>query len=419
LCTEKHERMWPQCGLQAPQRSFRSKRPERKVACNLRSHLGGRGWYRTNGLCCVREVEGHKSAIRGSGRAFDTPSDLPVRISVPSGSIGSPLLLRPFCAPSPSLRLLSSVRVGRPAGQAPPHPAWEARGQAARVSEVMGGAHQSKPARSGARWEVPVKEPTPLDAEAGGITVQERGRTTRTETRGRYPGHRRTVGPGGPALGSSASALSVSSWAQSFQWPPQKPGRVGSTQQRRTLLPGTEGPRDYLYAARRKCRLAHFHVDELGARLLREQSEGEETPSVPVQAHFEGVLYACIAASDQVAEALARMYELRRENYNLTKALKCVRLRRIQAPNNILERLADWNDHGIMKDVRALRNRATHHHYRKHRASAAWEVQPSGVRGGCRNRQLEAYCRCAVAHLELLPPLLDELLAGLSSPEVA
>ena len=62
---------------------------------------------------------------------------------------------------------LLSVRLGLPARQAPPNAGSEAQRQPARLPAVT-----TKEA----------KEPAPVDAEGAGVTVQERGRTSRTET---------------------------------------------------------------------------------------------------------------------------------------------------------------------------------------------------------------------------------------------
>jgi len=62
--------------------------------------------------------------------------------------------------------------------------------------------------------------------------------------------------------------------------------------------------KECLIAARRKVHIAEYHLGSLRSALAA--SERPDGPSVPVQAHFEGVLYSVIAASEQVDKATER-----------------------------------------------------------------------------------------------------------------
>lgn len=115
---------------------------------------------------------------------------------------------------------------------------------------------------------------------------------------------------------------------------------------------------------------------------------------MPVQAHFEGVLYSVIAASEQVDEAT---------ECRSARTLRC--------------NLEAWRQEPIFKDVRAVRNKATHHHYRKTPAGPKLEVQElSNPYGG--SRALDVYSQAACDHLRRLLPLLDEIESVLSASAV-
>src|SRR4051812_34794980 len=60
---------------------------------------------------------------------------------------------------------------------------------------------------------------------------------------------------------------------------------------------------DYIDAARRKISIAFFHAEELKRRLAENAYPGDGRPPIPVQACFEGVVIASVAAIDQVAQA--------------------------------------------------------------------------------------------------------------------
>jgi hypothetical protein len=122
------------------------------------------------------------------------------------------------------LLVASSVRVGRPARQAPRCPGSEASRQAAGCRRSMGGAtpnagqHEVAQRRGGH----PFKEPAPLDGEGAGVTVQERGRTTRTESKRQQ---RRTVATASKGYQSLERLSKLVSWAKRGT---RRDGRAGA-----------------------------------------------------------------------------------------------------------------------------------------------------------------------------------------------
>ncbi len=144
--------------------------------------------------------------------------------------------------------------------------------------------------------------------------------------------------------------------------------------------------KEYLIAARRKVQIAEYHLGCLRSALAA-AAERSDKSSVPVQAHFEGVLYSVIAAADQVKEA--------------TKPGSTFRCN-----------LEEWQQEPIFKDVRAVRRNATHHHYRKTPTGRRLEVQElSNPYGG--SRELDTYSKAAYDHLRRLLPLLGEIESSL------
>jgi hypothetical protein len=68
--------------------------------------------------------------------------------------------------------------------------------------------------------------------------------------------------------------------------------------------------REYLHAADRKILMAAFHLDAVQETLGDDDSPSTLDLPIPIQAHFEGIMYSQIAAADQVAEAVNRGFEL-------------------------------------------------------------------------------------------------------------
>lgn len=159
---------------------------------------------------------------------------------------------------------------------------------------------------------------------------------------------------------------------------------------------------EYLVAARRKIDIADFHAQSLGR--LAGSCRAGELPSVEQQAHFEGVLYAFVASTDQVAEAIVLARDENLLNANLQQALE-------EMPKSPLRtRLFEWWQAPIAADLRDIRRRATHHHYRKTPSGPLLEVQkPQSARPYDGSRALEEYALAATEHLRRFAPLIDEL----------
>lgn len=167
-------------------------------------------------------------------------------------------------------------------------------------------------------------------------------------------------------------------------------------------LPDSDGWRDYWDAAQHKIDIAGYHLE----RLRAQASEGRLEPTIPVQAHLEGILFAFAAAEDQVAEAIILGMKLGPGRRNLKKVLEKM------PPSPIRSRLSEWHEAPIAADVRDLRVRATHHHYAKTPSGPALVVQDptrAGTPPYGGSRELVSYGEAAVAHLRLLREDLDGL----------
>lgn len=143
---------------------------------------------------------------------------------------------------------------------------------------------------------------------------------------------------------------------------------------------------EYVDAAGRKILIASYHTEKLAALC------GETGALIAIQAHFEGVLFAFVAASDQTAEALNLMKGLEIHNPNLETVLNAY-------PEGPLRtQLFKWHNAPIAGDIRAIRRLAVHHHYEK---------TPQGPR---------LVLRCRYSNSEILRDRLTKLIGGLSPP---
>jgi hypothetical protein len=174
----------------------------------------------------------------------------------------------------------------------------------------------------------------------------------------------------------------------------------------RSDLPDGGSWRDYCDAALRKIDIAGYHLE----RLRAQASEGRLEPTIPVQAHLEGILFAFVAAADQVAEAINLGMKLNRGNPTLQEALEAI------PRSPIRSRLFRWHQAPIAADVRDLRRRAIHHHYAKNPSGPTLVVQePTGARPYGGSRDLVSYGEAAVTHVRQLREELDGLKDCLSS----
>lgn len=124
---------------------------------------------------------------------------------------------------------------------------------------------------------------------------------------------------------------------------------------RRPDLHERDSWRDYCCAARRKIDIAEYHLECLRAQA----SQGRLEPTIPVQAHLEGILFGFVATADQMAETINLGMDLQLRKPNSRTTLE----RMPRTP--IQRRLLRWHDAAIAADVSDLRARVTHHHYVK------------------------------------------------------
>ena len=155
---------------------------------------------------------------------------------------------------------------------------------------------------------------------------------------------------------------------------------------------------DYLVAVRRKILIAHFHADQL----CLDPDASLDVVTVPVQAYFEGVLLAFIAAADQFAEGLNVRLRLCLQNPNLKDASEAMQR------GTLRTRLFKWYDAPIAADVRNVRRQIAHHHYEKTPAGPRLEVAPpsGGARAYGGPRDLARYTSAVVEHLDRLDVLV-------------
>lgn len=159
---------------------------------------------------------------------------------------------------------------------------------------------------------------------------------------------------------------------------------------------------EYLWAAERKIEMANFSAATLRDALAKGHPGGP--PDVAQQTFFEGVLYAFVAASDQVAEAIVLALSFNLGKANLQMALEAMPKSRLRKD------LFAWWQTPIATDLRDIRRRATHHYYRKTPQGPLVEVQlPQSARPYPGPRALDAYCDAAVSHLNELKSLIDGL----------
>lgn len=176
--------------------------------------------------------------------------------------------------------------------------------------------------------------------------------------------------------------------------------------------PSIEKWRLYFDAARRKARIARYHLSQL-EQLLNSESATGEVP-IPIQAHFEGVVFSAIAATDQTAQGINSALGLGANERELfDKAFGTIA--------GTVPGLGKWLSNPIGRDLRGLRRLAIHHSYQKTSEGPRqrWNVEPTRVPYDG-SRELQAYCTDAVAYVEelvgLLPAVESELLRILGSP---
>lgn len=159
---------------------------------------------------------------------------------------------------------------------------------------------------------------------------------------------------------------------------------------------------EYLRAVERKTMIAHYHLGSL-EEILRGASAMGSEPSVEVQAHFEGVLLAAVAAEDQLAEAINLGLDLELGHPSLQKVLEAASEWEIAADLN------RWRERTIAADYREVRRLMTHHWSRKTVKGPIIEVQEVSKGTYRGERELGVYARAVVEHLDHLRDILPRI----------
>jgi hypothetical protein len=129
----------------------------------------------------------------------------------------------------------------------------------------------------------------------------------------------------------------------------------------------------YLDAALNKLEVAAYHQTRLADRL-----RSGEAARVEVQAYFEGLLYAGVAATDQVAEVLNRAFALRLERPNLRRALGGLAGQSLdQDAEALIFDFRRWLRRAEVREAGKVRWRATHHFYPKSVRDGIWQYEAS------------------------------------------
>ena len=149
----------------------------------------------------------------------------------------------------------------------------------------------------------------------------------------------------------------------------------------------------YLDAALNKLEVASYCQSRLSAEL-----ESGEALRVEVQAYFEGMLYAGVAATDQMAEVANRAFALELSRPNLRASLEALRSRRLDPETaGLVTALDRWRRKPTVREAGTVRWRATHHYYPKEPRAGAWFYEASdgiGIEeGGSVGLLAEAYVR--------------------------
>jgi hypothetical protein len=169
----------------------------------------------------------------------------------------------------------------------------------------------------------------------------------------------------------------------------------------------------YFDAARRKVRIAEYHLEELTRRLsdAPKPRPSDLCPTIPIQAHFEGIVISVMATVDQIAQAINEECDLKASPGDLfDKAYSSL------APK--IARLKNWCEKLIGRDLRRIRTRVAHYQYSKIPLNDGqgdphgWQVEDAGV-GYDGSRELGAYGRAAILHarelIDLIPAVQSEI----------
>jgi hypothetical protein len=157
---------------------------------------------------------------------------------------------------------------------------------------------------------------------------------------------------------------------------------------------------EYVEAILRKEAIADYHSKCLEPLLL--EIDGREPVPVPVQAHFEGLLYSVIACADQTAAGLYAVAGLGQSRRGLDRVFVAKHASVLEKSHLMGELKALWT-RGEMFDVREIRRRAAHLYYDKdgrgeHYYVREYQLRPERFSGGgpISERELGRYCGVAL-----------------------
>lgn len=166
----------------------------------------------------------------------------------------------------------------------------------------------------------------------------------------------------------------------------------------------TEVWRSELEAAQRKIAIARHHLTLLEQELAGSKSASAATPSIPVQAHFEGAIVSVMAAVDQVAHAYVTGLGLKGNKVKEDKLFE----RAFTPLAEVLKDIDSWMKDPIGRDLRRIRTRIVHYSYGKTPVGPCWVVETAGTdyHG---SRELLKYASAAVEFGERLGAIIPQI----------
>ena len=173
----------------------------------------------------------------------------------------------------------------------------------------------------------------------------------------------------------------------------------------------TEPWKKYLDAARRKAAISAYFSDRL-AKANREVEQPGTPPPTPIQAYFEGVVIASMAAVDQVAQGINEKLVLRLDTDKLVNGA-------FAKAGEALPEVERWFNDPIGRDLRKIRTRIVHYSYSKSiDTGCRWLVEgaDTSYKG---SRELVDYAKAAadyVAHLSNLTLAIENWLSDADDP---
>ena len=165
---------------------------------------------------------------------------------------------------------------------------------------------------------------------------------------------------------------------------------------------------EFTKAIDRKRQIVEYHVSCLEG--LLPGADSRYPIPIPIQAHFEGVVTAVIACTDQIAAGLWQVGNLGRERGGLDATFHDQHAETINRNQN-LGALRDIWFSGEMQDIREIRRRASHLYYDKdgsgeHYYVSEYELNREKVLTGgpIRNRELRSFSLVALDLIRTLAP---------------